>query len=151
MGQAPRITFTVGLIEKVAGIKKEEPEKAVVPPVSALPGAPLPNALRSQSLSPDATRLINQDARLSRQLHAAREVNGLLIRNEAEEADKIKLHAEKLVKNVSVSLRPFNCEAERKACTECFASSQLDASKCLSAAEAYRACSNKSFASVAVQ
>lgn len=141
-GQAYDVTFSVGLIEKLAGIKKPEPARpapTAAPARIAPPPLP-PRALGQLPISSEAQRLMHQDAQLGRMLSVAREVNGLLLRHEAEEVKRVKAHADKLVKQYSVKPKPVPCAQERQACTKCFQENAQDASRCEAVAKAYSAC-----------
>lgn len=142
------ITFSVGLIEKLAGIKK--PEKK--PSRSGGPAAISPPPLQPRHLgqlsavaSPHAQHLIRSNAQLSNALGAAKEVNGLLLRHEAQEVEHAKQHAQKLVKQYSVQPKAVPCAAEREACTQCLKDNSEDASRCKAVAEAYSACALSAF------
>ncbi|KAG2436755.1 hypothetical protein HXX76_006279 [Chlamydomonas incerta] len=135
------ITFTVGLLEKLAGIKKREPPaaKPLVPRSAAIS---LPTRT---PFSPDAARLVAQDAQLSRQLQSTREVAGLLVKHEEAEVAKMTALAADMLKQFSVSTKPLPCQTESAACVQCFQANTAEAWKCTGVAEAYRQCATAAF------
>lgn len=142
MAESP-VTFTVGLLEKLSGMKKPQPPKRQQPqrPTGHV-SLPLPPRL---PVSPDAARLIAQDQQLSRQLQATREVAGLLVKQEEAEVAKMKSLATDLTRQYSVETKPLPCQAEAQACKACFVEHPKEAWRCSDAAEAYRLCSVRAF------
>ncbi|PNH05121.1 hypothetical protein TSOC_008649 [Tetrabaena socialis] len=128
------VTFSVGLLEKLSGIRKREAPKPVAP------RAPIQLPTRSP-VSADAARLVAQDAQLTRQLQATREVAGLLVKQEAAEVARMRERAEQLLRLHSVAVKPAPCQAEAQACSSCFKDNATEAWRCVDAAEAYRLCS----------
>ncbi|PNW86093.1 hypothetical protein CHLRE_03g213425v5 [Chlamydomonas reinhardtii] len=135
------ITFTVGLLEKLAGMKKREPP-AAKPLLPRSPVIPLPTRT---PFSPDAARMVAQDAQLTRQLQSTREVAGLLVKHEEAEVAKMTSLAADLLKEFSVNTKPLPCQSESAACVQCFKANTAEAWKCSEVADAYRQCATAAF------
>ncbi len=82
-----RAQFTTGLIEKIAGVKRPEPDAA---PQGAGPSG--------RPFSPEVAAIAQHDKRLMRALHSSRRVGNLLLKQEAEELEKIDALAGDLLK-----------------------------------------------------
>ncbi|GIL48059.1 hypothetical protein Vafri_4762 [Volvox africanus] len=135
---AHEVTFSVGLLEKLAGLKKKEPPK----PAAQRPQVHLP--LRSP-ISSEAARLLALDKQISRQLQATKEVGGLLLKHEEAELSQVTAKAQELLKEYSVPTKAPPCQSEAEACAECFKANTKEAWRCSGVAEAYRQCSTQAF------
>ncbi|KAG2497549.1 hypothetical protein HYH03_004296 [Edaphochlamys debaryana] len=137
-GQGHEVTFSVGLLEKLAGLRKKEAPK---------PSAPrMPIQLPSRPpVSPDAARLVAQDVALSRQLQATREVAGLLVKQEAAEVARMRGMAEALLREHSVTPKPLPCQGEGQSCWACFRDHPAEAWRCEGLARAYQDCATSAF------
>ncbi|GLC37020.1 hypothetical protein PLESTB_001400900 [Pleodorina starrii] len=132
------VTVSIGLLEKLAGLRKKEPPK----PVAPRPQVQLP--LRSP-ISPDAARLLALDKQISRQLHATKEVSGLLLKHEETELALVGAKAAELLREYSLPSKTPPCQSEARACADCFREHSQEAWRCAAVAEAYRRCSNQAF------
>ncbi|GFR40582.1 hypothetical protein Agub_g1162 [Astrephomene gubernaculifera] len=138
-GRPHDVTLSVGLLEKLAGLKKPEPPKPVMAP---RPGIQLPTR---SPVSAEAARMLAQDKQLTRQLQATKEVSGLLVKAEESEVARMQAMADELVKKFSVPAKPAPCQSEASACTQCFKEHAKEAWRCAEVAEAYRQCSSRAF------
>ncbi|KAG2444056.1 hypothetical protein HYH02_008999 [Chlamydomonas schloesseri] len=137
------ITFTVGLLEKLAGIKKPLREPPAAKPL--VPRSPAISLPTRTPFSPDAARMVAQDSQLTRQLQATREVAGLLVKHEEAEVAKMTSLAADMLREFSVATKPLPCQTESAACVQCFKANTAEAWRCSDVAEAYRQCATAAF------
>ncbi|GFH14305.1 cytochrome c oxidase assembly protein, partial [Haematococcus lacustris] len=101
-----RVTFTSGIIEKLAGLNRRKQHSPAPPPVPS-PSSPIVN--------PEVLAIKQQDPRLSRALTHSRQVGQLLVKHEEEEAPKISQMADDLLQHHS----------ERESCVACYKANSM--------------------------
>ena len=132
MSQQYSVEFTVGVLEKLAGMRKPAPKQ----PKKA------PNKPHGHLLNPEAAALARSDAQLNRALQSSRQVGDLLLKQEEEELVKIRSMSEKMSTRFTQSTKRAPCEEQRLAVLGCY-QSNADPLRCSGAVKAYSECSKK--------
>eukprot|EP00199_Chlamydomonas_sp_CCMP681_P003406 CAMPEP_0119108448 /NCGR_PEP_ID=MMETSP1180-20130426/14437_1 /TAXON_ID=3052 ORGANISM="Chlamydomonas cf sp, Strain CCMP681" /NCGR_SAMPLE_ID=MMETSP1180 /ASSEMBLY_ACC=CAM_ASM_000741 /LENGTH=165 /DNA_ID=CAMNT_0007094059 /DNA_START=57 /DNA_END=555 /DNA_ORIENTATION=- len=95
------ITFTTGLIEKLAGVRRLTPPQT---------HAPEPRPLM---MHPEILALKQKDAQLAKALTSSKRVGHLLVKAEEEESLKIQQLGQELLQQYRFDPRPVPCQQER--------------------------------------
>uniref|UniRef100_A0A7S0RHF0 CHCH domain-containing protein n=1 Tax=Chlamydomonas leiostraca TaxID=1034604 RepID=A0A7S0RHF0_9CHLO len=132
-GQLYTVTYTVGLIDKLAGIKK--PEKA---DAKTSPGASQPVMLH-----PELLAMKQQDRSLAHALARSKRVGDALLKAEEEELSKIQALEGELLSKYSFPIKARPCQQEEAACVNCYSQHSDDPLKCGGLVDAYFQCANK--------
>ena len=133
MSQQYSVEFTVGVLEKLAGMRKA-PAKQKGPSPSSRPHGHLNNA--------EAAALARSDAQLNRALQSSRQVGDLLLKQEEEELAKIRAMSETMAARFSLLTRHAPCEEQRLAVLGCYQANS-DPLQCSSYVKAYSGCTQK--------
>uniref|UniRef100_A0A6T5TMH5 Uncharacterized protein n=1 Tax=Chlamydomonas chlamydogama TaxID=225041 RepID=A0A6T5TMH5_9CHLO len=136
-GQSYSVEFTTGVIEKLAGVKKQEkskPKSAVTMPIA-------PRGL----ITPEAVSLSQTDAHLAKALHSSTRVGSFLLKHEEEETKKIHGLAQELLDKYKFPQRPVPCQKERQDAVSCYEANTKDPLKCAAAVDAFSKCSHTAF------
>eukprot|EP00877_Chromochloris_zofingiensis_P006474 jgi/Chrzof1/207/Cz01g07050.t1 len=135
------IKISIGLLEKLAGIKKKQPpqQSQQLKSLQGGFGLPLLPPTLPGSLGVDRQMLIN-----------SRRMGQYLLKNETEEVRKVDQFADELMKQeYSSSRRPEPCAAEREASLQCYQENPQDVLKCSDLVDRYWACANRALSSYA--
>lgn len=138
---APTVTLSVGILEKLAGMRKskeEQPQQRQQPVkfIPQLPGL----GIRAH----EAASAIAQDAQLRQTIQSTQRLGNLLVGHNAEELRKIDQLAKDLIKKEhSMKCRGSPCQAERERCQSCYSQNTQDPLKCAEQVRAYSVCAQK--------
>jgi hypothetical protein len=133
MSQQYSVEFTVGVLEKLAGMRKPPASKQTKAPSSRPHG---------NLLNPEAAALARSDAQLNRALQSSRQVGDLLLKQEEEELLKIRAMSDKMAARFASSIKHAPCEEQRLAVLGCY-EADSDPLRCSSFVKAYSACTQK--------
>lgn len=137
-GQQYSVEITVGVLEKIAGLKKPSAKKPA-------PHLPQQQQLFNAGVSPEVVTLAKADAQLSKALQSSRRVGNLLLKQETQEVEKVKQLSEELLRKHSFPVKPVPCDAERAAAVSCYKENPEDTLKCAAQVQAYSACAGAAF------
>mmetsp|Transcript_8718 Transcript_8718/g.15079 ORF Transcript_8718/g.15079 Transcript_8718/m.15079 type:complete len:146 (+) Transcript_8718:75-512(+) len=127
------ITFTTGLIEKLAGVRRLTPPQT---------HAPEPRPLM---MHPEILALKQKDAQLAKALTSSKRVGHLLVKAEEEESLKIQQLGQELLQQYRFDPRPVPCQQERDACVECYSGNTQSPWRCEALVDAYSQCASQAF------
>lgn len=136
MSQQYSVEFTVGVLEKLAGIRKPSASKQLHGQQKP------PTKPHGHLLNPEAAALARSDAQLGRALQSKRQVGDSLLKQEEEELVKIRAMGEKMASRFAQATRRTPCEEQRLAVLGCYQANS-DPLLCSSTVKAYSECSRK--------
>ncbi|KAG1659801.1 hypothetical protein FOA52_002137 [Chlamydomonas sp. UWO 241] len=131
-GQQYSVEISVGVIEKLAGLKK--------PPQKQSLGAG-PSSSPFSYGNPEVATLSKTDAALSKALAVSRRVGSLLLKAEEAEVATVKRYSEDLLSKHSFPVKDEPCGSQRDAAVGCYEANPGDTLKCSAQVKAYEACS----------
>ncbi|GAX83420.1 hypothetical protein CEUSTIGMA_g10845.t1 [Chlamydomonas eustigma] len=124
------VEFTVGVLEKLAGIKVASKN-------------PIPKQSQPQvghHVNSEAAALAKLDPLLLRALQASNKVGDLLLKQEETESQKIKELSQELLLKHSYAVSPVPCEVQRAAVVDCYKVNKENPLKCAAMVQSYADC-----------
>ncbi|KIZ06621.1 hypothetical protein MNEG_1323 [Monoraphidium neglectum] len=136
-----QIQISIKLLEKLAGIKREEPQQQRRPQ-----RGPQGAGLGRLPLTPPDMTAFSLDPELRGALAASRRVGSLLLKAEEQEMEKVAAAADDLIRReYSTPAREVPCQRERDACINCYQHHKQDAWACAEMVDAYASCASAAY------